>query len=78
MKAAKVQKKEYENRTIYDGEFLCKRANTAIRRMINTFNELSWIAEVEPEKNICALDYDSFIIENEIDGLYYIACVCWK
>lgn len=50
MKAAKVQKKEYENRTIYDGEFLCKRANIAIRRMINTFNELSWIAEVEPEK----------------------------
>ena len=49
-----------------------------IRRMINTFNELSWIAEVEPEKNICALDYDSFIIENEIDGLYYIACICWK
>ena len=59
--------------TVYDGEIECKKATTAIKRMVNKYPELSWIADCEPEENLSE-EYDNYVLEDN-DGSFYIAVI---
>ena len=50
----------------------CKKLSTAIDRFVKKFPQLQWIKEQEPETAICSTEYDSWCVDTDIEGQFYI------